>query len=847
MPATAQVQFQELGKRGLPTDKDATQATALGDVDGDGDVDLVVGNAGLGGGQSRLYLNDGTGAFADATATSLPVGSYATTALALGDVDRDGDLDLFVGNFAQQSRLYLNNGAGTFTDATAARLPAGPHGTRSLALGDLDGDGDLDLVVGNTSHLVGEQSLLYLNDGSGTFTDATASRMPVGSYETIALALGDIDRDGDLDLVVGNFSTAGSQSRLYLNHGTGTFTDATATQMPVGSYPTFALALGDVDRDGDLDLVVGNLGQQSRLYRNDGTGTFTDATARLPVSNEQVYALAFGDADGDGDLDLFLGGYGQQSRLYLNDGSGVFTDATAARLPAGLYSTRSVTLGDVDRDGDLDVLVGNDSQPNRLYLNNGAAVFADATASRMPLDNYGAHALALGDIDGDGDLDVMVGSAGSNGSPTRMYLNSGFGTFAEASATRMPSGSNITRALALGDVDGDGDLDLVVGNAGIDGSQSRLYVNNGAGTFIDAMATRMPVGSHLTTSLALSDVDRDGDLDLVVGNSGRFGGQSRLYLNSGNGTFTDATASHLPVVFYDTTALALGDVDGDGDGDLVLGNGGQSRLYLNNGSGRFADATAPNLPVGIHSTRSLAIGDVDGDGDLDLLVGNVGQSRLYRNNGTGTFTDATPSSMPVGVYNTTALALGDVDRDGDLDLVVGDLVEQRLLYVNNGTGMFTDATGSRMPVDGNRAFSLVLGDVDRDGDLDQVVGAGKIVLYVNLLHQLDAPYVLHIGRNYQLDAYSRYRTTTTEFAFPFLATGTANIPLPPFGIVGIDPTRTVALPVFAVPQPAGIGSLMISVPNQASMAGVTFYTQALLTDTLGPARLTNVGGDITLR
>src|SRR4030095_11115312 len=117
-----------------------------GDVDGDGDLDLVVGNAYL---QSRLYLNDGIGTYTDAPASRMPVGSYNTSSLALGDVDRDGDLDLVVGNAYQQSLLYLNNGTGTFTDATASRMPVGSYETRSLALGDVDGDGDLDLVVGN--------------------------------------------------------------------------------------------------------------------------------------------------------------------------------------------------------------------------------------------------------------------------------------------------------------------------------------------------------------------------------------------------------------------------------------------------------------------------------------------------------------------------------------------------------------------------------------------------------------------------------------------------------------------------------------------------------------------------
>ncbi len=359
----------------------------------------------------------------------------------------------------------------------------------------------------------------------------------------------------------------------------------------------------------------------------------------------------------------------------------------------------------------------------------------------------------------------------------------------------------------------------------------------------------LPAGRDITFSSVLGDVDGDGDLDLVVGNSG----QSRLYVNNGTGTFTDATASRMPVGIYYTSSLALGDVDGDGDLDLVVGNFyEQSLLYLNNGTGTFTDATAARMPVGSYKTTSLALGDVDGDGDLDLVVGNdiVQQSRLYLNNGTGTFTDATASRMPVGSYSTSSLAVGDVDADGDLDLVLGNTYQESRLYLNNGSGMFTDATASRMPVGIYITSSLALGDVDGDGDLDLVGGSWRDQnrLYLNLLRQLDAPYVLHVGRTYQLDVYSRYGpATTTEIAFPFLSTGTANIPFPPLGTIGIDLSLSIALPPFVVPQPAGIGSLTIPVPNQRSLAGLAFYSQVLLQQHPVQVRLTNVVGDITLR
>ncbi len=181
--------------------------------------------------------------------------------VALGDVDGDGDLDLVTGSYGWLNQVYLNDGKGAFTDSMQV---LGSLSTRSIALGDVDGDGDLDLVEGNGD---GESNRVYLNDGKGMFI---GTRQALGTARTKSIALGDVDGDGDLDLVAGNYD---QPNHVYLNNGKGIFTDS---GQALGSFSTNSIALSDMDDDGDPDLVAGSSGQSNRVYLNDGTGVFTD-------------------------------------------------------------------------------------------------------------------------------------------------------------------------------------------------------------------------------------------------------------------------------------------------------------------------------------------------------------------------------------------------------------------------------------------------------------------------------------------------------------------------------------------------------------------------------------------
>ncbi len=229
-----------------------------------------------------------------------------------------------------------------------------------MALGDLDGDGDLDAFVGNTA----VSNKVWFNDGTGLFTE---SGQDFGNADTFSVALGDIDNDGDLDAVCANINGVFVQpapNTVYLNDGSGFFTDS---MQRLNNDSSLSVALGDADGDNDLDAF---LGSESETRFNNGTGTFADSGQNL--GSFFSAGVALGDLDGDGDLDAFVANHdsssGPQNKVYTNNGSGIFTDAG---LALGNVASINVALGDLDGDGDLDAFVVNDlNSPNKVWLNN---------------------------------------------------------------------------------------------------------------------------------------------------------------------------------------------------------------------------------------------------------------------------------------------------------------------------------------------------------------------------------------------------------------------------------------------------------------------------------------------
>jgi hypothetical protein len=425
---------------------------ALVDVDGDGDLDVFLLQ-----GQSfdrkaprdaarthRLFRNElverGTLRFTDATAGSGLGGTTYAMGVASGDYDNDGDQDLYVTALGPNT-LYRNNGDGTFTDVTAAAGVADERWSTAATFVDYDRDGDLDLFVANyvdfsttnnkqcfepagARDYCGPRSYrpvpdrLFRNEGDGRFTDVTeAAGITKADGAGLGVATGDYNGDGWLDLYVANDATP---NQLWINRKNGTFVDEgvlagvalNAAGNPEGSM---GIASGDYDRDGDEDLFVTNIiGETFALYTNDGHGGFEDTRVQSGLGPLTATFTGFGtdwiDYDNDGWMDLFVangavniieGQRGQpvpfrmRNQLFRNLGNGKFVETSAQAGPAFAQAevSRAAAFGDIDNDGDTDVLVTNNTGPVRLLMNR---IGANASWLQVRLDNGSANRLGLG-------------------------------------------------------------------------------------------------------------------------------------------------------------------------------------------------------------------------------------------------------------------------------------------------------------------------------------------------------------------------------------------------------------------------------------------------------------------
>lgn len=370
--------------------------------------------------------------------TALPPQAIWTDGVELVDVDADDDLDILFANGsayggtgsqgAQAQHLFLNNGSAVFS-AAHANLNVINFNAKMVIAHDFDNDNDPDLMYASGS--TGSPPRLLFNNGSGVFTDVTATNIPALALRSFSVAGGDVDSDGDIDVVVsdgGTFGGVASQARLLLNDGDGVFVDVTGTQMPADLYNCQDATLVDFDNDHDLDILLsgkGSGGLQGRLYRNGGLGFFSISTVFNGVGTGATYEVDWADLDGDRDLDGLVQSISGASEGWArNDGTGVAMPEFTFPAPNGNDDNEMAGI-DYDNDGDIDVFVASLAGTEKLYRNDLGGTFVSVTAGTIQAQSDASLDVAFGDLNGDGKYDFVTAQGESGNFTNKVYLNSG--------------------------------------------------------------------------------------------------------------------------------------------------------------------------------------------------------------------------------------------------------------------------------------------------------------------------------------------------------------------------------------------------------------------------------------
>jgi hypothetical protein len=373
-----QMQLEPLIVKDDGRDRGYPGGLSLGDVDGDGDLDLLATRGydptakSYKGDRSLLYLNDGRAAF---TRQESPWSDEEApdSGATLADVDGDGDLDAYVNTqLKKPNRYFRNEGSGRFVAAELGEATQDKSSNFSSSFADIDRDGDLDLYVSGPTLELNDVNLAFRND-AGRFVAVTGTVIDNGKNNPAAALWGDLDNDGDSDLLVANSDVLRlskypaapiEHSVIYRNDGNWKFSMTDGQAFATAAHPAISAALGDLDNDGDLDLFLGSHVYQVEprpdwLFINDGKGRFSLAPQTFPTHTETATGAVFADFNGDGNLDLLATSYRGPVELFTGDGAGKFTlvqDPALAEVRKGRWAT---VAGDIDRDGRIDALLGS--------------------------------------------------------------------------------------------------------------------------------------------------------------------------------------------------------------------------------------------------------------------------------------------------------------------------------------------------------------------------------------------------------------------------------------------------------------------------------------------------------
>jgi hypothetical protein len=696
------------------TNSDArVRSIAVADLDNDGDVDIVTGSES--GGSEILVWENGwdegtgdpfTGTWSSGTGVAVgDVGDYIVDSVATADFDNDGWIDIVSGAASGEIVVWENLGT-PFSDWTSADQDVTTSVQRpySVKAADLDNDGYMDIVSGHYSGTTTVEVQVWENDD--TPFDSTWSGDTVGNlddgHHVFSVDVADFDNDGYTDIVTG--TEVGELNEIIAWENDGTPFDAAwpgGSKQAVGASTdnVRAVCAADIDNDGYMDIIVGSEDQNTYdlfTYENDHTpfdSTWTKTDVGASTDNEDIWSVAAADFDNDGDLDIVSGmrdvdgsDYGdlkvwENTLIHRNFEYELGWDNVG--FPGTIYSVKEA---DLDNDGDLDLVTGLISTSTHevmVWENDGDPFGGSWTSQDVGAPNAHVYSVDVGDLDNDGDLDIVTASAAGARYEVIVWRNNGTPFANEWQPFDVIAPDVTVNSVVCSDLDNDGDLDLVTGS---DYTTNEILAIENSGNPWDESWAAVGVGNtgtYYVNSVAVDDLNNDGYPDIVSGSNSGID-EVRCWKNDGSPFLGGTWASRN---IGDPTAtvnvVAIADLDLDGYPDVVSGGNQASNhivIYQNDGDPFDADwsssLTAGFANGGTDNFYTVSVNDLDNDGDPDIVGGRGVYTTGYElhtwtNDGTP-FNDAwskiSTGNTNVGIY---ALTTADFDIDGDYDIMVG--------------------------------------------------------------------------------------------------------------------------------------------------------------------------------
>lgn len=661
--------------------------------------------------------------------------------VAVADFNHDGMPDMVVANQAANSiSVYLASGPGTFNPPTTYAITVCGQPTGVLAA-DLNLNGLQDIVVtckSTSSNLIE----VLLNQGNGTFmaTNDQIHTIVLGTGKApVAIASGDFNNDGHPDLAVAD--SGDGTVTLFLSSAANNFTSYNTKTLSGLGTPS-AITAGDFDNSGNLDLAVtDSAGNSVHILKGDGQGSFTPMASLATGADPE--GIVAGDFLHSGFLDLATVNAGDGTvSVFVGQGGDAFQPAVSFSVgPTSGTGAKSILAMDVNGDGYLDVVTGDVNQNQvAVLMNNG-----DGTA--QPVEYYsvpsGPAYLAAGDFNHNGKPDLAITQ--QNAASVSVLVNNTLPTPEPgglnylAPQTLTNGHGNMADGVATADFNNDGYPDIAASY--LEDNAVRVLLGNGTGSF--NTAAEYPVG-HQPYWVVAGDLNNDGYADLVTTNTAD--GTVSVLMNTGGGTGTFGAAKTYNVGHF-PFQVAIGDLNGDGIPDLAVTNMGDNTVsvLLGQSDGTFQPYATP-LQTCINP-YGVAIGDFRRTGQNDIAVTcfQSGQLEIFLNNyginpNTGSITPL--SFQPGAIYDTdsfpTSLVIGDFNRDGNLDIVTGNSIANDVsFFAGNGDGTFKTAVNSFAL---NFPDSIAAGDVNGDGILDLVTVAANFQEVAVLLGKGDGTF-----------------------------------------------------------------------------------------------------------